>query len=187
VRPLLSTDWRGWSAMRRRRKKLVFRRRAREFVRRDFFASATKADMLYDWLKGLHVISVIAWMAGMLYLPRLFVYHVPAKPGSELSETLKIMERRLLRAIINPAMIATFVFGIWMLALNPDLLHQTFMLIKLSSVFLLAVLHGFLARYRRAFAEDRNIHSTLFFRILNEVPTALMIVIVLVIFLRPGS
>src|SRR5580698_10451319 len=84
----------------------------------------TGATMSYNWIKALHIISVIAWMAGMLYLPRLFAYHADAKPGSELSETLKLMERRLLRFIINPAMIASYVFGIWMLALNPSLLHQ---------------------------------------------------------------
>src|SRR5271154_1707437 len=109
--------------------------------------------MLYPWLKALHVIAVISWMAGMLYLPRLFVYHAAAKPGSELSETLKIMERRLLRLIINPAMIASLVFGVWMLALNPELLHQPFMHAKLGLVVLMIVTHGFLARCRRAFAK----------------------------------
>src|SRR3984885_1751511 len=107
--------------------------------------------MSYEWLKALHIISVIAWMAGMLYLPRLFVYHADAKPGSELSETLKIMERRLLRRIINPAMIATYVFGIWMLVRNPDLLHQPFMQVKLAMVLVMQIIHAMLARYRRHF------------------------------------
>src|ERR1700744_5052513 len=98
--------------------------------------------MLYNWIKALHVISVIAWMAGMLYLPRLFVYHAGAKPGSELSETLKIMERRLLRLIINPAMIASWSLGVWMLALNPDLLRQPFMQVKIGLVFLMQLMHA---------------------------------------------
>ena len=141
--------------------------------------------MLYTWLKALHVISTIAWMAGMLYLPRLYVYHASAKKGSGLSETLKIMERRLLRRIINPAMIATFVFGIWMLVLNPALLHQHFMQVKLAAVIVMTAIHGMLARYRRAFAEDRNTHSALYYRVLNEAPAVLIILIVIMIIVRP--
>ena len=141
--------------------------------------------MLYIWLKALHVISVIAWMAGMLYLPRLYVYHASAQIGSELSETLKLMEKRLLRLIINPAMIATFVFGVWMLLLNPALLHQPFMQVKLGLVALLTGVHGFLARYRRLFAADKNTRSPGFFRMVNEVPTLLLIGIVILIIVRP--
>lgn len=143
--------------------------------------------MSYEWLKAFHIISLISWMAGMLYLPRLYVYHAGAKIGSELSETLKIMENRLLRLIINPAMILTYIFGIWMLVLNPDLLHHPFMHVKLTAVVLMQIVHALLARYRRAFASDRNIHSAKFFRILNEVPTVLMIVIVIMIVVRPGA
>ncbi len=141
--------------------------------------------MSYDWIKALHVISVVSWMAGMLYLPRLFVYHATAKPGSELSETLKVMERKLLRLIINPAMIASFFFGVWMLMLNPDLMHQPFMHIKLALVVLMVGVHGMLARCRRDFANDRNRHSAKFYRILNEAPTLLMIGIVIMIIVRP--
>jgi len=141
--------------------------------------------MSYEWIKALHVISVIAWMAGMLYLPRLYVYHAGAKRGSELSETLKVMERRLLRGIINPAMIASYIFGIWMLALNPDLLHEKFMQVKLATLFAMQIIHALLARYRRHFARDCNIHSARFYRILNEVPMALIIVIVIMIIVRP--
>ena len=141
----------------------------------------------YEWLKALHLISVISWMAGMLYLPRLYVYHADAKIGSELSETLKIMEHRLLRFIINPAMIFTYVFGIWMLTINPDLLREPFMHVKLTAVVGMQIVHAMLARYRRAFANDRNIHSAKFFRILNEVPTVLMIIIVIMIVVRPGT
>src|SRR4029079_3379233 len=101
--------------------------------------------MPYEWLKALHVISVIAWMAGMLYLPRLFVYHATAKPGSELSETLKVMERRLLRGIINPAMIASWGFSIWMLTLKPGLLHEPFMHVKLAMVVAMQIVHALLA------------------------------------------
>jgi len=143
--------------------------------------------MSYEWLKALHIISVISWMAGMLYLPRLYVYHATAKIGSELSETLKIMERRLLRFIINPAMIATYIFGIWMLTINSALLHEPFMHIKFTAIVGMQICHALLARYRRAFAQDRNTHSAKFFRILNEVPTILMIFIVIMVVVRPGT
>lgn len=142
--------------------------------------------MSYLWLKALHVIAVISWMAGMLYLPRLFVYHVSAKPGSELSETLKIMERRLLRFIINPAMVASFVFGIALLVQDPGLLHQHFMHVKLGLVLLLTAVHGYLARCCRKFANDANTHSEKFYRWLNEAPTVLMIGIVMMIIVRPA-
>jgi putative membrane protein len=141
--------------------------------------------MSYPWLKALHVIAVIAWMAGILYLPRLFVYHADAKTGSELSETLKIMERRLLRLIINPAMIASFIFGIALLAQNPDLLHQPFMHAKLGLVLLMTALHGYLARCRKTFTRDENRHSARFYRILNEVPALLMIAIVVLVIVKP--
>ena len=140
---------------------------------------------MYDWLKAFHIISFIAWMAGMLYLPRLFVYHAAAQAGSELSETFKVMERRLLRAIINPAMIATFVFGIWMLLLNPSLLQQPYMHAKLGLVVLMTGVHIWLSRLRHQFEADANSHSQKFYRILNEVPTVLMIGIVIMIVVRP--
>jgi putative membrane protein len=141
--------------------------------------------MSYEWLKALHIISVIAWMAGMLYLPRLYVYHAETKPGSELSETFKIMERRLLRGIINPAMIAAWIFGIWMLVLNPELLRQPFMHVKITMLVLMQIDHALLARYRRHFAADRNSHSSRFYRIINEVPALLIIVIVIMIIVKP--
>ncbi len=141
--------------------------------------------MSYDWLRALHVLSVISWMAGMLYLPRLYVYHAKAKIGSDLSETLKIMERRLLRYIINPAMIASYVFGIWMLVMNQALLVEPYMHVKLAGILGLQIVHAMLARYRRAFAQDSNTKSELFFRVLNEVPTIFMIVIVIMIIVRP--
>jgi putative membrane protein len=121
----------------------------------------------------------------MLYLPRLFVYHADAKPGSELSETLKLMERRLLRRIVNPAMIATYVFGIWMLVLNPDLLQQHFMHAKLGLVLVMTLLHAFLARRRRYFAKDQNTYSSVFYRFLNELPALLIVIIVILIIVRP--
>lgn len=141
--------------------------------------------MTYEWIKALHVIAVIAWMAGMLYLPRLFVYHADAANGSDKAETFKIMERRLLRAIINPAMIATLAFGIWLLLLNPDLLHAHWMHAKLGLVIAMTALHGLLARWRKAFAQDRNTHTAKFFRLINEVPTVLMIVIVILVIVKP--
>ena len=141
--------------------------------------------MFYDWIKALHIISVIAWMAGMLYLPRLFVYHADAKVGSELSETLKLMERRLLRLIMNPAMILSLAFGISLLASNTELLHEPFMHIKLALVALMVGVHGMLSRYRRDFANDKNRHPAKFYRVLNEVPTLFLIGIVIMIVIRP--
>lgn len=140
----------------------------------------------YLWIKAFHVISVIAWMAAMLYLPRLFVYHASAKAGSELSETLKIMERRLLKYICNPAMIAAWVFGLLMLYANPDILHgQGWMHAKLTFVLLLSGVHGVLAKNTRLFAQDINTKSATYFRILNEVPTVLMIAIVIFVIVKP--
>ena len=139
---------------------------------------------MYEWLKALHIISVIAWMAGMLYLPRLFVYHCSAPVGSELSETFKVMERRLLRAIINPAMIATWVFGLW-LVWQGGLLRASWLHAKLVLVIAMSGVHGMLSRYRRDFAADQNRHSEKFYRILNEVPTLLMIAIVLLVVIKP--
>ena len=137
-----------------------------------------------DWIKAFHVIFVIAWMAGMLYLPRLFVYHCAAEPGSVQSETFKVMERRLMRAIINPAMIATWVFGIW-LVWQGGWLSATWLHAKLALVIVMSGVHGMLSRYRRDFAADQNRHSERFYRIINEVPTLLMIGIVLLVVIKP--
>jgi len=140
----------------------------------------------YLWIKALHVISVIAWMAGMLYLPRLFVYHADCEPGTPQSETFKVMERRLLRAIINPAMIAAFVFGT-LLLFTPGVIDWSdgWIWVKLAAVVTLSGMHGFLSRWRRAFAEDRNPHSARFYRFMNEAPTVLMIVVVVMVIVRP--
>ena len=144
---------------------------------------------MYEWIKAFHIISVIAWMAGMLYLPRLFVYHCAAETGSVQSETFKVMERRLLRAIINPAMVATWVFGLWLAWLGPDSRYGWFasgwLWAKIILVLALSAVHGLLARWRKDFAQDRNRHSQKFFRIINEIPTLLMILIVLLAVLKP--
>jgi putative membrane protein len=139
---------------------------------------------LYPWIKALHIIAVIAWMAGMLYLPRLFVYHCEAEPGSRQSETFKVMERRLLRAIINPAMIATWVFGLW-LAWDAGFFSDPWLHAKLALVVAMSAVHGYFARCVRAFAADRNARPQRFYRMLNEVPTLLMIVIVILVVVKP--
>jgi len=139
----------------------------------------------YLWLKALHVISMVAWMAGMLYLPRLFVYHADAQAGSDKSETFKVMERRLSKAIMLPAMIATFLFGILMLVANPDLMGQGWIHVKLFCVFLMAGLHGVFMKWRKDFAHDRNTKTGRFFRFWNEAPTLLMIVIILLAVVKP--
>src|SRR4051812_11647375 len=141
-------------------------------------------SMLYLWLKALHVIAVIAWMAGMLYLPRLFVYHCDAEVGSRQSETFKVMERRLLRAIINPAMIATWVLGLW-LAYESGFFKAGWLQAKFALVVAMSAVHGFNVRWVRAFAEDRNVHSQRFYRAMNEVPTLLMIAIVILVIVKP--
>jgi putative membrane protein len=144
---------------------------------------------MYEWIKAIHIIAVIAWMAGMLYLPRLFVYHCAAETGSVQSETFKMMERRLLRAIINPAMIATWVFGLWLAWLGPDSRYGWFasgwLWAKIILVLGLSAVHGLLARWMKDFAHDRNRHSQRFYRIINELPTILMILIVLLVVLKP--
>ena len=140
----------------------------------------------YEWFRALHMIAVISWMAGMLYLPRLFVYHVDAKKGSEQSETFKVMERRLLKYIMNPAMGASWVLGFLMLFANPAMLSgQGWMHVKLLSVFLMSGVHGMLASHVRKFANDENTKSAKYFRIVNEVPTILMIVIVIMAVVQP--
>jgi putative membrane protein len=144
---------------------------------------------MYQWIKAFHIIAVIAWMAGMLYLPRLFVYHCAAETGSVQSETFKVMERRLLRAIINPAMIATWGLGLWLAYLGPDSRYGWFasgwLWAKLALVLALSAVHSLFARWTKAFGADRNRHSQVFYRIINEVPTILMIAIVLLVVLKP--
>jgi putative membrane protein len=144
---------------------------------------------MYEWLKAFHIIAVIAWMAGMLYLPRLFVYHCAAENGSVQSETFKIMERRLLRAIVNPAMIATWFLGLTLAWMGPDSRYGWFasgwLQTKLMLVLALSAVHGLLARWTKDFAADRNRHSQRFYRIINEVPTILMIGIVILAVVKP--
>ena len=139
----------------------------------------------YPYVKSLHIISIIAWMAGLLYLPRLFVYHADAAAGSPQSETFKVMERRLLRGIMNPAMIATWVLGLAMVALDPSLMRDGWLHAKLTLVVVLTLIHMALARWRRAFAEDRNVRGATFYRVINEVPTVLMIAIVILVVVKP--
>lgn len=138
----------------------------------------------YLWVKALHIVAVITWMAALLYLPRLFVYHADAPQGSDRSEMLKVMERRLLRAIINPAMIASFVFGLWAVWLGQWWDHPWF-IAKFALVILLTAVHGFLARWRKDFERDANLRPARFYRMVNEVPTVLMIGIVILVVVKP--
>ncbi len=141
---------------------------------------------LYPWTRALHIIAVIAWMAGMMYLPRLFVYHAGAQPGSESSEMLKIMERRLLRAIINPAMIAVFLLGGALLS-TPGVADWSmgWLHAKLLLVLVMVGLHGMMSKWRKEFEADRNQRSAKFYRIVNEVPTVLLIAIVILAVVKP--
>ena len=145
-----------------------------------FFAS------LYPWTKALHIVAVIAWMAGMLYLPRLYVYHCEAAVGSEGSERYKIMERKLYKQIMTPAMLTTFGLGI-VLALTPGLVdwHAGWFYVKLVAVVLMGGFHGAMGKWRRQFLNDQRVRSQRFYRIANEVPTVLMVVAVVMVVVQP--
>jgi protoporphyrinogen IX oxidase len=140
---------------------------------------------VYEWIKALHVIAVIAWMAGMLYLPRLFVYHCEAEAGSRQSETFKVMERRLLKAIINPAMVVTWLAGLYLVWAGHWLVQSWWIYAKLVLVLILSGVHGLFARWVKDFAADRNRRSQKFYRVINEVPTILMIGIVILVVVKP--
>jgi protoporphyrinogen IX oxidase len=142
---------------------------------------------LYLWIKALHVIAVISWMAGLLYLPRLFVYHCDAAAGSAASETFKVMERRLMAAIMTPAMLVSWALGLGLIAvLGLEVFRDGYWLsVKLGLVIGLTATHLLMIRHLRDFARDRNAHSQRYFRILNEVPTVLMIAIVVTVIVRP--
>ena len=142
---------------------------------------------LYPWLKAFHVVAVISWLAGLLYLPRLFVYHSVAEPGSGASETFKVMERRLMNAIMTPAMLASWVLGLVLIGLlGAEALRDGYWLVaKIILVACLTAVHLLLIRHLKAFATDRNRHPQRYFRILNEVPTVLMIAIVVLVIVRP--
>jgi len=136
------------------------------------------------WIKVLHILAVISWMAGMLYLPRLFVYHCGAEKGSVQSETFKVMEHRLMRGIINPAMIVTWIAGLW-LAWNGHYFAAHWMSVKFVLVLLMSAVHGYLSKTVKVFEADQNTRSANFYRVLNEVPTVLMILIVILVVVKP--
>ncbi|SHF58885.1 putative membrane protein [Kaistia soli DSM 19436] len=138
----------------------------------------------YDWIKALHVIAVISWMAGIFYLPRLFVYHTAAPKGSPQSETFKVMEQKLLRIIMNPAMIVTWITGLT-IAMMGGWERQGWFMAKFALVIVMSAFHMWLAAKRRAFAEDRNTVSERGYRMANEVPTVLMIAIVILVVVKP--
>lgn len=141
----------------------------------------------YDWLKAFHLIALIAWMAGMLYLPRLYAYHCRVAPGSEAAEIFKVMERRLLRIIMNPAMIATIVFGalLWYVRAQSGVGIEKWLHVKFGLVLFMAALHAMLARFRKEFERGQNTRSEKFYRIINEIPAVLLVAIVLLAVLKP--
>ncbi|MCX7339556.1 MAG: protoporphyrinogen oxidase HemJ [Hyphomicrobiales bacterium] len=140
---------------------------------------------MYEWIKALHVVAIISWMAALLYLPRLMIYHCAAELGSVQSETFKVMERRLLKAIMTPAMIVGWASGLY-LAWRGNWLGAGWFQVKLMALIALSAAHGFLAGQVRVFAEDRNQRSARFFRIVNEVPTLLMLLIVAMVIVKPA-
>jgi protoporphyrinogen IX oxidase len=140
----------------------------------------------YLWLKAFHIIAVVAWMAGLFYLPRLFVYHAEAGPGTAQSETFKVMERRLFRGIMNPALIAVWILGpLLLLSMPEDTMRAGWFHAKLVLVVLLTVFHHRLGRWRKDLEADRSTRSTRFFRLANEVPTVLLVLTVLLVVLKP--
>ena len=141
--------------------------------------------MAYEYIKTLHILAVISWMVGLLYLPRLYVYHAQTQRGTAQAETFKVMERRLLKAIMTPAMIASFVFGIWMLVENPDLLGEVWFHIKATAVLIMAAVHGKFSKTQRLLENDHMPMSAKSYRIWNEVPTVLMIIIVVMAVAKP--
>ena len=145
-----------------------------------------ESEAFYLWIKAFHIVAVIAWMAGMLYLPRLFVYHCETAPGSPESERFKVMERRLLRMIINPAMAAVWVLGLTLSFLPAaDAWHQGWFHAKFALVLVMSGVHGLYARWVRRFGQDTNNHSPGFYRVWNEVPTILMVAVVILVVVKP--
>ena len=145
------------------------------------------ADDLYTWLRAFHIIAVIAWMAGLLYLPRLFVYHCDSALGSDKAKTFEVMERRLLRAIMNPAMVISLGLGA-VLLLQPGVIDWSgdiWLYVKLAFVFTLLIMHYLLARWHKDFVMERNRHSARFYRYVNEVPTVVMMAIVIFVVVKP--
>ena len=140
----------------------------------------------YDWVKALHVMAVIAWMAGLFYLPRLFVYHAErATPGSELDQTFQVMEQKLLRVIMNPAMIVAWIAGLLLIAMGGLDFGSVWGWAKLLSVIAMTAAHGWMAARRREFAEGRNTRTGRTYRLANEIPTVLMLIIVVAVIVRP--
>ena len=144
-------------------------------------------DALYLWVKAFHIIAVISWMAGLLYLPRLFVYHSECGQNSDQSETFKVMERRLLKAIMAPAMMVTWALGLTLM-LGFDAVSSEagyWFHAKLGLVILLTFFHIYLGKLAKEFANDKNQHDSKFYRMINEVPTLLMVAIVILVIVRP--
>jgi protoporphyrinogen IX oxidase len=139
---------------------------------------------LYLWLKAIHIIAVIAWMAGMLYLPRLYVYHADAPVGSRESETFKVMERRLLRGIMNPSMIVVWIVGLWM-AVSGGWMVAGWLHAKLALVLVMSAVHGVYSKWRKDFEADRNTRPARFYRMWNEVPAVILIVIIVLVVIKP--
>ncbi|MGO7762031.1 protoporphyrinogen oxidase HemJ [Rhizobium ruizarguesonis] len=174
----LADNSRGSYARKRARFALVF------FVLLAAALFIWRPDDLYLWIKALHIVAVISWMAGLFYLPRLFIYHSDAEPGSLQSETFKVMEQRLLRIIMNPAMMITWIFGLY-LAWSVYGFHGGWLHAKIALVVALTGVHMFFSRAVRAFARDENRHSARYWRFMNEAPTLLMIAIVILVVVKP--
>ena len=140
---------------------------------------------MYLWIKAFHLIAAISWMVGLLYLPRLYVYHAMVEPGSARAETFALMERRLLKAIMTPAMIVTFILGFWMIILNPGLFEEWWFIAKFVMVFIMAGVHGKLSKMRRGLVNGSDVRSDKYYRVWNEVPTILLIGIVIMVVVQP--
>lgn len=140
---------------------------------------------IYLWIKALHVIAIIAWMAGMMYLPRIFVYHHRCEKGGEAERQFAVMERRLLRGVMNPAMAAVWILGILMLIANPAILSAGWFHVKLTLVVALSAIHGFYAASRKKFEAGERPGREKFWRIMNEIPFVILIVVVVMAIVEP--
>ena len=141
--------------------------------------------MLYLWIKTIHIIAIISWMVGLLYLPRLYVYHSTARKNSRQDHTFRLMEKRLLKRIMTPAMITAILAGLTLIALNPQLMTQTWLQIKLILVLALTAIHGKFSAMRKTFINDTATHTQNYYRIWNEIPTLLMVLIIILAIVRP--
>ena len=144
------------------------------------------SSLFFSWIKAVHLVAIVSWMVGLLYLPRLFIYHCHSEIGSEKSETFKIMERRLFRVIMNPSMFVSLLTGGMMTySYGFYIFTELWFTVKIACLFGLLTVHMFMSKWRKDFEKDVNLKSQIYFRVINEVPTVLMILIIIMVVVKP--